>query len=64
MNYEPAYYKPRFFDKSMQVNKKNGKQQPVYKLRKDDYWKRRLSEASDKWAGVPKIYEDDCEAFY
>lgn len=63
MNNEPSYYEPRFFEKKI-ISNEDGKDQPFYTLRGDEYWRRRFDQEGEKWSGVPRIYEDDCEVFY
>ena len=65
---ERTYYNPKFFEK---ITNTDGKKATyTFKPRRVDpsdenspyvYWQMREDNA---WPSVPRIYEDDCQAFY
>ena len=59
MGDERTYYQPRWFEK-VETTDEKGERDYYYKPKTEAYW-----EARDKrdWQGVPRIFDDDCEAF-
>ena len=65
MQFDPkdqrTFYEPQFFIKEAIRDKEGKIVDYIYKSNAAKYWEMRKK---GDWSALPKIYEDDCVAFY